>query len=147
MPVPLPTTARPPVPVQKPSGCGIRNVGGIDFKLAGNVNFEAGFGEFPWAIAMIRIEDDTCLCGGSLIHPNVVLTGTHCVKTFIASQIKIRAGEWDSQTTKERLPYQERNVKEIITHPEFSLKTLANDIVNINENSNMFIAYTYTFNF
>lgn len=94
--------------VQKPNraaGCGIRNVGGIDFQLAGaNVseavgservsefdlmllcvcvclqNNEAGFGEFPWTVALIRIADDELVCVGSLIHPKVVLTGNHCVK-------------------------------------------------------------------
>lgn len=95
----------PVQPVNKPtraSGCGIRNVGGLDFQITGafvsqsiqfdkvnvfNVSFkcsfqdnEAGFGEFPWTVALIRIEDDSCLCGGSLIHPKAILTGNHCVK-------------------------------------------------------------------
>lgn len=121
----------PPLSVTQPNrpiGCGIRNVGGLDFKLKNNVNYEAGFGEFPWAIALIRIEDGACLCGGSLIHPQVILTGAHCVKVFQPNQLKIRAGEWDSQTTNERLPYQEREISQIITHPEFSIKTLANDV-------------------
>lgn len=120
-----PLTDREP---ERATGCGIRNVGGLDFKLKNNVNHEAGFGEFPWAIALIRIEDGACLCGGSLIHPQVVLTGAHCVKVFQTNQLIARAGEWDSQTTKERLPYQERNLAQIITHPEFSIKTLANDV-------------------
>lgn len=106
----------PIVPVQptnKPtraSGCGIRNVGGLDFQITGafvshfifllipqcernryNSQFffifyflsqdnEAGFGEFPWTVALIRIEDDACLCGGSLIHPKAIITGNHCVR-------------------------------------------------------------------
>lgn len=121
----------PPLTVtqpNRPTGCGIRNVGGLDFKLKNDVNHEAGFGEFPWAIALIRIEDGACLCGGSLIHPQVVLTGAHCVKVFQPGQLIARAGEWDSQTTKERLPYQERAISQIITHPEFSIKTLAYDV-------------------
>lgn len=71
----------PPVKVEpnRPTGCGLRNVGGIDFTLAGNTT-EAGFGEFPWTVALINIANDSCACGGSLIHPNVVLTGAHCVK-------------------------------------------------------------------
>lgn len=43
-------------------------------------NNEAGFGEFPWTVAIVNIEDDECVCGGSLIHPKAILTGNHCVK-------------------------------------------------------------------
>lgn len=64
-----------------------------------------------------------------MIHPSVVLTGAHCVFNLTNQNLKIRAGEWDTQTIKERLPYQERNVQAILTHPEFHRKTLANDIV------------------
>jgi hypothetical protein len=45
----------------------------------------------------------------------------------------VRAGEWDTQTMKERLPHQERNVASIITHTEFHTKTLANDIVSASQ--------------
>lgn len=41
--------------------------------------------------------------------------------------IRIRAGEWDTQTTRERLPYQERNVSNIIVHEEFNPNTVLND--------------------
>lgn len=40
---------------------------------------EAGFGEFPWTVAIILIDNDQCICGGSLIHPKAILTGSHCV--------------------------------------------------------------------
>lgn len=46
-------------------------------------NNEAGFGEFPWTVALIRILDDELVCVGSLIHPKVVLTGNHCVKEYV----------------------------------------------------------------
>lgn len=139
-------TARP----NTPRGCGIRNVGGLDFQLAGNtvccpisstgisliitssspLQNEAGFGEFPWTVALLRIADEACLCGGSLIHPQVILTANHCVRQIRPNDIKIRAGEWDTQTTKERLPYQERTVIQTISHPSYNSKTLANDIVS-----------------
>lgn len=45
-----------------------------------------------------------------------------------AGEIKIRAGEWDTQTTYERLPYQERDVSEIIVHNEFNPNNLNNDV-------------------
>ncbi|GAB0097202.1 phenoloxidase-activating factor 2 [Sergentomyia squamirostris] len=119
----------PPVTTQpgRPRGCGIRNVGGLDFTLLGNTN-EAGFGEFPWTVALIRIRDDACLCGGSLIHNSVIITGNHCVRLVPSNDLKVRAGEWDTQTTKERLPFQERTVSRIISHPSYNAKNLANNI-------------------
>jgi hypothetical protein len=118
--------------VQRPaaqSQCGLRNVNGIDFTVIGNGN-EAGFAEFPWMVALL-VSDRECLCGGSLIHPRVVLTGAHCVFNISQHALRVRAGEWDTQTTKERLPHQERNVASIITHTEFNARTLANDIALI----------------
>lgn len=41
--------------------------------------------------------------------------------------IRIRAGEWDTQTTRERLPFQERNVANIIVHDQFNPNTVPND--------------------
>lgn len=111
--------------------CGQRNVNGIDFTIVGNTNNEAGFAEFPWMVALL-VSDSDCLCGGSLIHPRIVLTGAHCVFNVSSQALRVRAGEWDTQTTKERLPHQERTINSIITHPDFNTKTLANDLVSFN---------------
>lgn len=59
-------------------------------------------------------------------------------------ELKIRAGEWDTQTNKERFPHQERPVDRLLIHPNFNDKTLANDVgliflkepINIAENVN-----------
>lgn len=55
--------------------------------------------------------------GGSLIHPNVVLTAAHYVATN--NSFRIRAGEWDTQTTKEIYPHQERVVDSKEIHANF----------------------------
>lgn len=133
-------------------GCGYRNVDGIDFSLKGKSN-EAGFGkmryrlflkaynqtlyiftysilgEFPWTVAILA-RNVECLCAGSLIHPQIVLTGARCVFNLTQDALTIRAGEWDTQTTKERLPYQERGVEQVIIHHLFNPKNLANNIVS-----------------
>lgn len=49
-----------------------------------------------------------------------------------AKDLKIRAGEWDTQTPKERLPYQERIVSRIFGHPDYKERSLANDVVSMN---------------
>jgi len=53
-----------------------------EVRIAEHSNNEVQFGEFPWMMAILKLEANqskTYLCGGSLIHLNVVLTGVHCV--------------------------------------------------------------------
>ncbi|XP_028128366.1 phenoloxidase-activating factor 2 isoform X2 [Diabrotica virgifera virgifera] len=133
---PTPVTPEPVTtpPIVKPSFCGIRNPKGIDFTITGNHDNEAEYGEFPWMVAILNKNyllqglDKPLACGGSLITPNVVLTGAHCVYRNKTFDLTVRAGEWDTQTTKERLPYQERNVNQIIFHEEFVPGILHNDV-------------------
>lgn len=71
-------------PITLSTLCGIRNNNGIDFTLSGKDN-EAEFGEFPWMVAILKKQPANgkiAMCGGSLIAPNVVLTGAHCVHKY-----------------------------------------------------------------
>lgn len=56
--------------------------------------------------------------GGSLIHPSIVLTAAHYVAT--APELRVRAGEWDTQNIKEIYPYQDREVESIVVHKDFN---------------------------
>ncbi|VVC98030.1 unnamed protein product [Leptidea sinapis] len=131
-----PITPKPDVQPQR-AGCGWRNPDGIGFKITGDKDGEAKFGEFPWTVAILKIEpvnqDDpngrtlnVYVGGGSLIHPKAVLTAAHYVTAMRA--MKIRAGEWDTQTTKEIYPYQDRDVEQVVVHKDFNKNNLFYDI-------------------
>lgn len=145
----VPITPTPPPVARK--GCGYHNPDGIGFRITGNTDHEAQYGEFPWMVAVLREETinenpqklNVYQCGGALINTNVVVTAAHCVTGN--KQFKIRAGEWDTQNKKELYPHQDREVASIVSHPDYYAGALFNDIallflknpVDIDENVNV----------
>lgn len=129
-------TAPDPIPPPKPpKGCGYRNFNGIGVRITGGRDNETEIGEFPWMTALIQYDispDNKPLnnyqCGASLIHPSIVLTAAHCVHNIPPQSLKVRVGEWDTQTTAEPLPHQDRNIIDIVIHPDFQNESLRNDI-------------------
>ncbi|XP_044734070.1 phenoloxidase-activating factor 2-like [Chrysoperla carnea] len=145
-------------PLKKSVGCGIRNPEGVGFRITGDKNNESQYGEFPWMVAILYEEPyenndnndvipqsriNIYQCGGSLIHPRVVITAAHCVSDKKKQKsLKIRAGEWDTQTKSEQYPHQDRDVEKVIIHELYYDRALFNDIallilkspVNIAEN-------------
>ncbi|XP_022114478.2 phenoloxidase-activating factor 2-like [Pieris rapae] len=128
------TLTPPPMPKKRP-GCGWSNPGGYIFRDSSKTHAE--FGEFPWMVALMRKVNQNqvwhrkdYLGGGTLIHHSVVMTIAHSLKDIkeMPFSIKCRLGEWDTQNTNEIYPHQDRDVTKIISHEEFSTRTLENDI-------------------
>jgi secreted trypsin-like serine protease len=68
------------------STCGLRHTPGVNDRFSTSLsnNSRAFFGEFPWMALVLRSlennsTDEEFVCGGSLLHPQVVLTSAHCV--------------------------------------------------------------------
>ncbi|CAG5003488.1 unnamed protein product [Parnassius apollo] len=127
----------PPTTQTQRQGCGWRNIEGVGFRITGDKDGESKFGEFPWMVAVLKIEPvndnepngqklNVYVGGGSLIHPSIVLTAAHNVAG--AEALVARAGEWDTQTTKEIYPHQDRDVARIEVHKDFNKGNLFYDI-------------------
>jgi len=94
---------------------------------------ESQFGEFPWMTAVLNSrlingkEQDVYQCGGSLIHPQVVLTVAHCVARKETAGLKVRLGEWDTQSEGEFIPHQDIPVADVVIHENFVQAGVLND--------------------
>ncbi|XP_034235760.1 phenoloxidase-activating factor 2-like [Thrips palmi] len=84
----------------------------------------SSFGEFPWMLAIIPKANLSLKFGGVLISPSVVLTVAHRLNSLTASDLTVRAGEWDFKSEIEPYNHQDRGVKKITIHPKFDKSEL-----------------------
>merc|ERR1711892_1629476 len=134
----------PPVKSYQPK-CGQRNINRLGARIQGFQENESQLGEWPHMCAVLketRIGDSDPVNiyqrGGSLIAPGVVLTAVHCVEKSRndVAGLKVRCGEWDTQTTSEPYPHQDRTVREMKIHPEYEGRALFNDFAVLFMESN-----------
>ena len=92
-------------------------------------------GEYPWQIELNNYGSSSHLgsyelCGGSLIHPQWVVTAAHCVKeddgsVSLPSYLSVYAGEYDRTGVH---GYVYRSVILVVRHPGYNSSTHDNDI-------------------
>lgn len=106
-------------------------------------NSKTYFGQFPWMAVILKTTtdpktgarlDNVFQCGGSLIHSRVIITAAHCVSEFNVHSLKVRVGEWDTQSADnddEVNSHQDFTISEIIIHPNHHNGTMFNDVALI----------------
>ncbi|KAG6447274.1 hypothetical protein O3G_MSEX004837 [Manduca sexta] len=98
-------------------------------RIVGGKN--ARFAEWPW---QVLVRESTWLglfiknkCGGVLITNRYVTTAAHCQPGFLASLVVV-FGENDISTDKEPKHPVSRNVRRVIVHQDYNVKTFENDL-------------------
>ncbi|CAL4058596.1 unnamed protein product [Meganyctiphanes norvegica] len=99
--------------------CGIRSIDGLGFTLSEAEDGHAYFGEFPWMVALLKLNNEY-VGGGSLVHPGVVLTAADIVYELSNTSLVARLGTLDLSVPSQLIPPQNINVKRILVHPDFT---------------------------
>ncbi|ALC41956.1 CG8738 [Drosophila busckii] len=108
-------------------GCGYSNPKGLYYDLVGYDNHEARYAEYPWMVAVVDMQDNY-VCGGTLIHPQLVLTSAHNVGNHSSDSLLARAGEYDLNSRREPHAPQTRGLRSLWRHQLFNKLNFHNDI-------------------
>lgn len=96
----------------------------VSWKFIKNIEIPQPFNnlEHPWMMA-IMLENETLLCGGLLINPQVVLTTAHNIAAFRKDQLRVRGGKYNTHTTGEICEHVDRKVEKMSVHPGYKHPT------------------------
>jgi len=97
-------------------------------RISGGFNSDSSteYGEFPWHCAILTVdahnEDDiNYVCGGTLIHSNIVLTAAHCVSDLGHRRLLVDCGDYNlNNLADEQYPVIRSHVADVNVHPEFN---------------------------
>lgn len=125
---------KPYVPVIEKPKCGHRSPFGlVKARISSPTDAESKFGAWPWMAIVLKIVEDkkVYVSGGVLIDHWNILTTAHSIVGLKTSEIRVRLGEYDTQSDSELLPHRDYTVAKVNIHPEFNSKSLHNDIAVI----------------
>ncbi|XP_054711308.1 mucin-2-like [Uloborus diversus] len=88
------------------------------------------FGEWPWVVSLRQWKKNTFLhkCGATLLNEFWAITAAHCVENVPLTDILLRLGEYDISHEYEPLPFVERRVQIVASHPQFDRRTFEYDL-------------------
>ena len=104
-----------------------------DPEIVGGSN--ADFGEYPWMVAIGNPNGNGIQqwCGGSLIHPEWVLTAAHCMEGETAGGLRVVIGL--HQLSNAGSEGETRSVTQIIAHPNYDDNTYDYDMALLKLNA------------
>ncbi|XP_055383830.1 phenoloxidase-activating factor 2-like [Condylostylus longicornis] len=124
--------------------CGIRNSQLQDRILNGT---DANEFEYPWIVAIFLHNRNKFVCSGSLIHQKVIITIAQKLEKYVnanliglkdsyKNELYVRAGDYDIFKQVESKDHQERDISNIIIHPQYRPASKYNNIAIIVVNKN-----------
>jgi len=78
--------------------------------------------KWPWMVSIRKYSDDSISCGGTLIHPQWVLTAAHCLEDIEADNLTITTGDYQQYNIDQGEVTMK--VAEIVRYPTYDNKNM-----------------------